>query len=580
MKKSKFFAFAALGMLLASCSSDDNVTQEPVATGDGYLSVSINLPTTSSTRAQNDVYDDGLPKEYNVSDMKLLLFQGTTEAAATYWQTIILGDQAGVDDVDNDNITTTYHKVGKVNGTTSDQLWALVMINTNGVTMPELTVGTTKIADLQGFANNNSFVNDENIFMTNAVLSSAAGGTAETAPTKNELQVLTQLNSDCIKPTAEEAKNNPAGSIFVERAVAKATLKVDASKVGTYDIKETKWVLDNTQNNSYLVRNMGELETDYMGYSSGSFKTPNYRFAGDTKIGETAIQPTVNLYRTYWCIDPVYDTDAARDNMTSALNVTGETGIDNPQYCKENTFDVAHQTYKNTTRAIIKVVLNAGVTFYSINGAQIFDSQDDAKAKLKEVFITNAGVVNALKASLNEGASYTIGENTFTFTFATDANGLYKLTNATLTDEAKANFDAAKLATNFTEEVCANAYKIANENYVVREYKDGVMYYTARFQHFADDLAPWNTWESDPKPAMGTTANVYPGTNAEQNYLGRYGMVRNNWYDVTVTEFKKFGDPVIPSVDIDTPDDNINDQYISVKINVLAWAKRTQNWSF
>ncbi len=59
--------------------------------------------------------------------------------------------------------------------------------------------------------------------------------------------------------------------------------------------------------------------------------------------------------------------------------------------------------------------------------------------------------------------------------------------------------------------------------------------------------------------------------------MGRYGLVRNNWYDIQVTEIKKIGSPVVPNITTDkTPDDNI-DAYISAKINVLSWAKRTQS---
>mgnify|MGYP003514598717 CR=1 FL=1 len=43
------------------------------------------------------------------------------------------------------------------------------------------------------------------------------------------------------------------------------------------------------------------------------------------------------------------------------------------------------------------------------------------------------------------------------------------------------------------------------------------------------------------------------------------------------TAIKKIGSPVVPDITTDnTPDDNI-DAYISVKINVLSWAKRTQS---
>ena len=43
------------------------------------------------------------------------------------------------------------------------------------------------------------------------------------------------------------------------------------------------------------------------------------------------------------------------------------------------------------------------------------------------------------------------------------------------------------------------------------------------------------------------------------------------------TAIKKIGSPVVPDITTDnTPDDNI-DAYISAKINVLSWAKRTQS---
>ncbi len=59
-------------------------------------------------------------------------------------------------------------------------------------------------------------------------------------------------------------------------------------------------------------------------------------------------------------------------------------------------------------------------------------------------------------------------------------------------------------------------------------------------------------------------------------------MVRNNWYDVNITAFNKLGSPVDPTGNVSnpsTPDDNV-EAYISVKIAVLSWAKRLQNWSF
>ena len=102
-------------------------------------------------------------------------------------------------------------------------------------------------------------------------------------------------------------------------------------------------------------------------------------------------------------------------------------------------------------------------------------------------------------------------------------------------------------------------------------YKGGVSYYTVRIKHFGDDLTPWKNGELDVKPG-----SVYPdGTKtAENNWLGRYGVLRNNWYDIEVTGVKGLGSATIPEL-TGTTDDEL-ESYIAVRINVLSWAKRTQ----
>lgn len=107
----------------------------------------------------------------------------------------------------------------------------------------------------------------------------------------------------------------------------------------------------------------------------------------------------------------------------------------------------------------------------------------------------------------------------------------------------------------------------------IQEYKNGESYYFVRIKHFGDDLTPWKTTETkEPSPANG----VYPtGTNRDGNYLGRYGVLRNNWYDIEVQGVKGLGSPKVPAVTTDT-DDELK-SYIAVRINVLSWAKRTQS---
>lgn len=70
MKKTKLFALAFATLALGACSNDDIVDQQGGgaqwnAEGEGYVSLSIQLPSQSGSRA-NDDYEDGTPDEYDV----------------------------------------------------------------------------------------------------------------------------------------------------------------------------------------------------------------------------------------------------------------------------------------------------------------------------------------------------------------------------------------------------------------------------------------------------------------------------------------------------------------------------------
>ena len=83
-------------------------------------------------------------------------------------------------------------------------------------------------------------------------------------------------------------------------------------------------------------------------------------------------------------------------------------------------------------------------------------------------------------------------------------------------------------------------------------------------------MTPWNTDETT-KPS---TSSIYPVDHQAGNYLGRYGVLRNNWYDIAVEGVKGLGSPINPKL-TPTTDDEL-ESYIAVRINVLSWAKRTQ----
>lgn len=94
----------------------------------------------------------------------------------------------------------------------------------------------------------------------------------------------------------------------------------------------------------------------------------------------------------------------------------------------------------------------------------------------------------------------------------------------------------------------------------INTYAKGVTYYIARVKHFGDALQ----WAS---------GEAYDGHN--DLYLGRYGMLRNNWYELKVGNVYGPGYPGVPPVDPTQPDDE-NEKYLSVSVKILSWAKRSQ----
>ncbi|MCR5644069.1 MAG: fimbria major subunit [Prevotella sp.] len=655
MKKFSFLALAAAGLLFGACASNDAVDEQTQnaeeVRSEGYVAVNINLPVSpvSVTRTLNDQFDDGDANEYAVHDCAILFFQGADEASATLMnaQPILLPFDKEVDDAegslpDADNITTSYQATAKVSGfTTGNNLYALAMLNYKNVmtintstglptinkgnsdptgTSPTVTLtGSSTLSDLVALTTDIDLIHNGGpanyFFMTNAILSSDEGGVASAAPASSNLFQLAYMDPTKIKETKEEARANVAGEIFVERAVAKATLRVTASTIDAVpgaSFTVDGWTLDNMEPASFIAKNRGDFNDaeigDYIPYSNVAFTTANYRMIGNTsvtvdKVGKTnTLLPTTTGYRSYWCVDPQYKTDAA-----GMLAGTDYVSAGEAQYCYENTFNVAHQNYKNTTRAIFKVTLSSTADFYTVNESQTMFSQADAETYAIANIVNNTEVVAALKAALNPGKSCSIDRTFFNVTFERDAlTGKYIVKTLALSTVVTGDagtgmtFKSDVATSSAMVSALANAIDTANDAVVIRKYVNGEMWYEARIQHFAsstaaEDLAPWNSTEVSVghaiKPTGGNTAGSYPGTFAvsENNYLGRYGMVRNNWYDIEVTAIKKLGKPVDPkglinNPDIDypdtpdTPDDDLS-QYISAKIHVLSWAKRTQKWS-
>lgn len=579
MKKSLLFSAVLAGLMLGSCSSSDDIagtSEKFSADGKGYVNVTLNLPTQpqSTSRAANDVFNHGDAAEYNVKDATLILFAGADEATAKIKAAYNLtGWKKEVEP--SDQISTTLSKVQQINvisASASDKIYAFVVLNHNDAFQVITSSNTLQVngADFVGtFAelskeDINMSLTKDNLMMSNAVIISKPGSANFSSEKATTLTDVT----DKIYATESEASSHPAADIYVERLAAKVTLSQGTATASTNTVSvgsaEAKpftyslegWRLANVNTSSYLTRQYDNTwngyksdDADFTTTSHHAYDANSFRFAGIKEIA------TGMGYRTYWGKDANYDVAPAFTDGNAEPTLAGGAST----YCYENTFNVAHQNVKETTCAIVKMKItpegySAGTFFTIDDNKGVVYSIDDVKTEIGKRFLAEIGDAN-VKANYYSTTTATITVKDVEFA---DAAGEVTITKMILTDgETEKEVTAADL-TKFKPTIKVN------------EFKDGYAYYTILIKHFGDELTPWN-------PSTKTTAS-YPDPNSEQNWLGRYGVLRNNWYQLEVTGVAAIGASTPGELDVnhdDTPDDNLK-RYISCKINALSWAVRKQ----
>lgn len=596
MKKSMLFSVALAGLMLGSCSSSDDIAGNNTGfneTGKGYINISLNLPTQGKnvSRAANDVTADGDADEYKVNDAALLLFAGANENDAVFQGAYNL-DGLKKDISANAQISTQLTKVQEISSVSATgNIYAFVLVNkgskivvgTDHTITVNGTAFTGKFSDFSQLKVDGAFAKD-NLMMTNVPVVTKPGTAAF-----DDATVLTDVTKSIFK-TEAEAKANPAADVFVERVASKVTLGMTGTGTSTETLsadgataKNFKytlegWNLANVNNASYLVRqydnswkNLASDGSDFLSTADRSTWTANkYRFAGINLIKTTmSSDPATNKYRTYWGKDINYDTNAPFASAPTVGDANLTLGKNATTYCYENTFDVDHQNVCNTTTAIVKMKITPDSytdgTFYTINGGKdVVYSLASAKTKVGNQFLgenTESYLKTTYFPGISEAGKITVSDVEFS-----DKAGAVTFNKLVLTFTPSAT---GGTATNADVTDAAVLTALAN-NIKVVEYKGGYSYYNILIKHFGDELTPWN-------PSLKTSGISYPTPN-EANWLGRYGVLRNNWYDLDITGVSRLGAATPDELDVKndpTPDDNLK-SYISVKINVLSWAKRTQ----
>ena len=606
MKKIYLPLALAATLALGACSSDnvvDNGGSNPIdLSKGGFVKMSLNLPTDNNRGSRADL-DDGLANEYGIKTAYLVLFEGgDDENAATIKGAYALSNSDFEAVGDTPNHVTLTKRIAFANDTkkpsdSNKHIYALVVLNNNGlftvdgtshelafasnVTPGEYTTTKNFVNFSKAIASTNTDgttpfaanVATNGIFMTNAPLCTKHGGNADPG-TDAVIKTLADVTSN-IYTTEAEAKSKPAAEIYVERAVAKVTVQ---SKDGELEANNDKsaskisyklnsWVVDNTNKKSYIVRQYDEAWNSINSDKATSADS-KYRFVWDTPVNPNA---TNKLYRTAFAQDPEYNTTTAATNynqMASNTSMTMSTdfGDGHPQYCNENTFKVTAQNQDQTTRVVLGVKMSApGTTTYD---ADLYTVNGN-----KEVVYTKATLAERLKNILLKESNVKKWtddhkiEPSFDITFSTTTAGATTIATATF---------KGKTAAGATEETYSTPYTTDFNKalpHIIR-YKDGVAYYAVRIKHFGDTDTPWNV--TGQGITAGDNSKIYNTSNSDNEnwFLGRYGVVRNNWYDISVNKIQTLGDATTPALS-NTPDD-VLENYISVSINVLSWSKHTQ----
>lgn len=571
MKIKHLFGLAVIAAMTASCSSNEDLGTAGSGTGTneagvGYATFTINLPSTNGTRAGNPTYEQGTLDEYDVKDVTLLIFKkaGASEDEYTFVEKADLGNMAPWKKDDTANgITasaTITAKLNKVDLTGTDY-YALAILNNTTAT------AGNKVKDPS---------TDQTYSDWNAAANAVAANFTDTskgfymanAPKFTSGEPTTLVKIDKVYATKQKAETNAATTIHVERGLAKVTVAAlptgktpTGTKYNSDKVDITAWKLDVTNKSTFPI------------HKTAGLKNTNFSTIWTPSTAPVPTVPSVARFvdgsnsvfkRVYWGVDPNYSDDLDETACKGAFTILEPNAeingtADKPQYCLENTFDIKHMMQGQTTRVVFKATytpngFTKGDTFYKIgNSADLWKKADleaQIKAKAAEVLsVAETEIIVDLDANnLNEAGtrlltvdnvkikdSSTTGSHAVSPDNINDINAKLGLKDATTTDPIVG----------------------------IATYKSGESYYIARIKHFGDAATPWK--EGDPTYGDNDDTN-------NKKYLGRYGVLRNNWYELKIGNVSGPGTPDIPTIKPTEPDDE-SYKYISVSVKILSWAK-------
>ena len=524
MKTKSFLLSTLVTFMFAGCSSDDaregNIPSGEL-NGKAYLSLSLQSHT-STTRAENVVEKPGSSGESKAGTVRVLLFD----------EEDVCLDVVNFDDLTVGNSGGESGGTGTPEAVASDaklvpektkKVFVVINPYTDGWDLTSETVKGKPWSAINTAieAAIANIAANENFMMASA----GEGAGIEGALTGVKVHKPTAYTSEAINQAKTDAQSDPA-KISVDRLSAKVELAVKESfstKPDGATFAFSGWELSVTNKS---VKLYSERIT-YDNATIGAVYRRDKNYLSDEQpdvSNESTMEANMDAAFNY-----LKNIDSESEEMPAVAQSKGTS-----LYCLENTMEAKAQQLGFTT----KVVVKAKYTPYGLNENSSYFSW--------------------------KGNYYTLDALKEEYTKHSDGSGLKvdlpiflkkaKLVAESVTEQSA--IDAAVVA--LTADKFTAKTGIIGRFCAVRYYHESVCYYDVLIRH---------------------DQNV-----TTKMALGRYGVVRNNWYHLELQSVSGPGTPWIPDPSDPDPtnptppgtDDDEADAYISVKITINPWTYWTQ----
>lgn len=552
---------------LASCSNE-NLEENPGVDGGigydvAYVSISMTNPKVPGSRASGE--QPALPAESEIKELYVITFNAskvvTKDADATKYATILGAGSFGT----NSGVTTpnTPIKVG------TDTKYLLVIANPGyqlksrldaiAVGATYATINTMITVPTQSGKPNNAYLVEEVVHsngcaMINVGFFDDSDSNPDNHAWKEEClldvsdKIILASNYKTEAQALNAAKSNPA-TLEIERLAAKLEVMIGSSlEVGPFA---------DVTNASLGQFDFGNWTIDY--YNSLLFP-----FAKKTT---TASSHTTGFYKSnFYTVDPNFTTAGGTEYLTGIVKNTLDanreplvewvaesvTAGDNYKYSIENTMAEGYQKFGAATRLVLKGKyapwkddsdFSLGDDWYRLpNGTSSVNFKNFAlllaayiEAKTKE---TNTQPMTAQEKLLVSACE--LFYNQIKSELTTSDPGSFALLTQTIIDDNNIQ----------------NGGELCKEEGCIYWYPKSLNYYYYEIRH-------------------DNTADSY------MEY-GKYGVVRNNYYTLTLTKVNGNGTPWYPGGGPEDPDDNEDidklGAYLHFEIKVAPWIYWTTNF--